>query len=253
MAIQGVPVDTIDIRIPSAAPSVPSVSVAHVQPPVVLAGTAAACAVVRQTAEHTSEETEQSSAAFVDTSTVQLLVDQMRRTGARMQAFIDPASVNRSWIRRGRVFWLQQRRPVSSDDATVVGAAAEDDSCHQRAYQSDMDRQPADSSLLGSALSYDAANPMQLRFGFRRARYTIRHDAPLRETGSQLASPQPTVATSRGRQAKLIVDVSDQTPCDSEGGDTWEGEADRAKGAASTQNERLIALAEAWLARGTSE
>ena len=77
-----------------------------------------------------------------DVRTIQKLVTDMRtKQGAKVSALVDPASVSRDWIRRGRVFWLQQR-------------------C-------------GEGSLMGGLVSYDDEHPLEVRFGFNRARYRL--------------------------------------------------------------------------------
>ena len=221
VAIQGVPVDTIEIESFSCKSST--------EAPAALPAAAAAGGVVSPSAGEPGDA-EQRSAEVLDTAIVRLLLDQMRAKGARVDLLVDPASVNRSWIRRGRVFWFQQRCLVKSagrgSDAVTKLAATAEDNCRQqlqeRVSQSDVD-QRLDAPILGGVLSYHTTHPVQLRFGFRRACYILRRDSSCREVGM------------------------------AGGAGGFEGrEATTAEAVAATEGDRLAVLTEIWLAGTTS-
>lgn len=221
VAIQGVPVDTIEIESFSCKSST--------EAPAALPAAAAAGGVVSPSAGEPGDA-EQRSAEVLDTAIVRLLLGQMRAKGARVDLLVDPASVNRSWIRRGRVFWFQQRCLVKSagrgSDAVTKLAATAEDNCRQQLQEcvseSDVD-QRLEAPILGGVLSYHTTHPVQLRFGFRRACYILRRDSSCREVGM------------------------------AGGAGGFEGrEATTAEAVAATEGDRLAVLAEIWLAGTTS-
>ncbi len=232
VAIQGVPVDTIgctDLEPSSAALSTTVTTMAG--------GAAVSGEPVIA---------EQQSASTVDASTVRVLLNQMRTNGARVQMLIDPASVNRSWIRRGRVFWLQQRRPIS---LTQPDGADEVTCCQQdQEHLTDGGHHAVDLPILGGVLSYDTADPVQLRFGFRRARYILRRSALCRRVGSQGASSPRTPCSGRDGPPG---GPSDQT--DEHAGGLETGEVGEVEREAAIESDRVVALAEAWLSETSSE
>ena len=248
IAIQGVPVDTIEIASSSGSGCTdlePLVALPTKSTAIATAKTATGGAAVSGAGE--PEDTDPMSAAIVDMSTVRLLVNQMRANGARLHVLIDPASVNRSWIRRGRVFWLQQRCRSSS---MKVGMADETTCCQQdeeHGSQSDTDHQEADLRILGAVLNYDTAHPVQLRFGFRRARYILQCDASYQRVGDQCAS---SLQTPCSRQAEPCDYASDPTDANAGGLEKEEAGGERD---ATIEGDQLVALAETWLSGTTSE
>jgi hypothetical protein len=242
IAIQGVPVDTIEIESSSCS------DCTDLEPSAVLSATATTAAGGAAASSAGEADTEQRSAAIVDMSTVQLLVSRMRANGARVHVLIDPASVNRKWIRRGRAFWLQQRCRSSSVNA---GTADDATCCHQdqeHVSQSDVDHQGVDLPILGGVLSYDMAHPVQLRFGFRRACYILRCDASWQGVDSQCAS---TLRTPCSGQAEPCDCTSDQTG--EEAGGPEKGKVGGGERKAAIESDQLVALAETWLSGTTSE
>ena len=245
IAIQGVPVDTIETASSCS-------STVGVESPTAVSDTVTASCAVGPGA-HTSEKTGPESAAAVDTNTVQLLVDRMRESGERIDALIDPASVNRSWIRRGRVFWVQQRCAVgskirSSDGAAMPGTAREHNvwqQVRQHEHQPDLQHDLGEGPILSNVLSYDTVHPVELRFGFRRARYTLRCDTPCQDARSQCVSPPRTCAIPHATQCE------NDTETDVEDADA--GGANIAESLAITENDRVVALAETWLATTSSK
>jgi hypothetical protein len=147
----------------------------------------------QEEAQEEEEEEEEGDAAGAedDLSTVRQLLQQMRSCGsgemARVDALIDPASVSRSWIRRGRVFWLQQRcHPDTGSDTELKQQR------QQQQQGSDAAAFKSGGDLLGGVLSYDRAQPLELRFGFRRARYRIPQSDRAAELSLPPSPPPPT-------------------------------------------------------------
>ena len=205
--------------------------------PAVLPAAATAGGVVSRSAGE-SEDAEQRSREVLDTSIVRLLLDQMRANGARVDLLVDSASVNRSWIRRGRVFWFQQRCLVKSamrcsDNATKLAETAKDyrrQQLQERVSQSDVDQrlvETLEAPVVGGVLSYDTNHPVQLRFGFRRACYILRSDSSCREVGMAGGA-------------------------DGFGGREVATGTATAEAVAATDGDRLAVLAEMWLSGTTS-
>jgi hypothetical protein len=153
----------------------------------------------QEEAQEEEEEEGDAAGAEDDLSTVRQLLQQMRSCGsgemARVDALIDPASVSRSWIRRGRVFWLQQRCHPDTGSDTERCCCFDTELKQQQQQQqqgSDAAAFKSGGDLLGGVLSYDRAQPLELRFGFRRARYRIPQSDRAAELSLPPSPPPPT-------------------------------------------------------------
>ena len=97
-------------------------------------------------------------------------------------------------------------------------------------------------------LNYDTAHPVQLRFGFRRARYILQCDASYQRVGDQCASSLQTPCSRQAEPCDCASDPKNEDTGSLEKEKVGGGECD-----AAIEGDQLVALAERWLIGTTSE